>query len=158
MPIQFATPVQQVCYDRVNRFLTEALGERYETYEDIPSFSVNVGSAIAHIIILPWDDDKAVINTRAYVVEGANITPELLRFLLTSNDLVPFGGFGLDEDDGIFFEHNILGVNFDRDELLSSVTAVVRAADTYDDEIVEKYGGKRALDTLRGAKEAAGVA
>jgi len=44
------------------------------------------------------------------------------------------------------FEHSLVGTACDRVALNHSVTTVIRIADTYDDEIVARWGGKRALD------------
>ena len=44
------------------------------------------------------------------------------------------------------FEHSLVGESCDRLELNHSVTTVIRIADNYDDEIVVRWGGQRALD------------
>jgi hypothetical protein len=57
-----------------------------------------------------------------------------------------FGAFGVDKDGDIIFEHTIVGSTIDKEELKSSVKAVLSVADHYDDDIVSRWGGKRALD------------
>jgi T3SS (YopN, CesT) and YbjN peptide-binding chaperone 1 len=59
-----------------------------------------------------------------------------------------FGAFALDPDNDVVFTHTIIGGGdtLDPEELRSSVEAVVRCADDYDDQIVERFGGKRAQD------------
>ena len=44
------------------------------------------------------------------------------------------------------FEHNLIGSTCDKEELKTSVITVVKLADEYDDEIVARWGGQRALD------------
>jgi len=44
------------------------------------------------------------------------------------------------------FDHTIVGQSCDKDELRASVLTVVLCADRYDDEIVRRWGGERALD------------
>ncbi|HOD05119.1 MAG TPA: YbjN domain-containing protein, partial [Anaerolineaceae bacterium] len=91
-------------------------------------------------------EDDATITTRAYVVTGVELTPDLMHFLLRENDRMRFGAFGVDQDNDIFFEHTIVGSTCDMEELKSSVLAVVYTADQYDDQIIQKWGGQRAVD------------
>jgi len=69
-----------------------------------------------------------------------------MQFLLRKNDDMRFGAFGLDRDMDIFFEHTIVGSTCDKEELRATVMAVLQTADKYDDEIVAKWGGERAVD------------
>ena len=48
-----------------------------------------------------------------------------------------------------------MGSTCDKPELKTSVSSVVLIADEYDDLIVEKWGGERAIDRLREDDEAA---
>jgi len=56
---------------------------------------------------------------------------------------------GIDENGDIVFEHTIVGSTCDKKELESSVAAVLEVSDDYDDKIVERWGGKRALDRIQ---------
>jgi hypothetical protein len=104
------------------------------------------GSAVAQIAVYPWGDDDAVICTRSYVVRGPELRPDLLEHLLRENADMRFGAFGIDDDGDILFEHSICGSTCDLEELKASVVAVARTADRYDDDIVARWGGQRALD------------
>uniref|UniRef100_UPI0035C8ECDD T3SS (YopN, CesT) and YbjN peptide-binding chaperone 1 n=1 Tax=Okeania sp. SIO2F4 TaxID=2607790 RepID=UPI0035C8ECDD len=95
--------------------------------------------------VSPWGEDS-VINTCYTVVIGAELNPDLLEFLLRANSNMQFGGFSLDTDGNILFEHSIVGSICDQNELEVSVLAVLEVADDYDDKIVERWGGKRGLD------------
>jgi hypothetical protein len=57
-----------------------------------------------------------------------------------------FGAFGLDDDDDVFFEHAIVGTPIHKESLRASVKAVLVTADKHDDEIKERFGGRRAMD------------
>ncbi len=82
------------------------------------------------------------------MVVGAEIRPDLLRYLLEENVKMIFGAFGISSDNEILFEHSIVGSTCDRKELEASVKAVMDISDDYDDKIVERWGGKRALDRI----------
>lgn len=146
--IIFGNKIQKMCYGKIKPWIEELFGEIVIIDDHIPLFSIPFHSAIAHVIINPWYDD-AVITTRAYVVSGANLAPDLLFFLLRKNVSMRFGAFGIDEDGEIVFEHNIVGSTCDKEELSASIIEVMRMADEYDDEIMIKWGGKRAIDIAK---------
>jgi hypothetical protein len=108
-----------------------------------------MGSALVEVFVFPWGTDEAIINTRSYVVTGTELTPDLMRFLLRENSNMRFGAFGIDDNGDVLFEHTIVGSTCDKIELESSVNAVLEIADDYDDKIVERWGGMRALDRIR---------
>lgn len=147
--MEFETEAQRECYDTVAPWITELFSGSVLRNPDKPLLGIIRGSAFAQVGVFPWGDDDAIITTRSYVVTGAELTPELMQFLLQENGGMHFGAFGLDDDRDIFFEHSIVGSTCDRKELESSVIAVLKTADHYDDQIVARWGGKRALDQIR---------
>jgi hypothetical protein len=153
MAMEFLSEAQKACYGRVREMLEQVFGDDVVPREDVPVFGLHMGSALAESVVYPWAEDDAVITTRAYVVRGTTVTPELMRYLLEENDKLRFGGFGLDEDGDIFFQHAIVGSTADPEELRASLLAVVITADEYDDKIIERYGGQSALDFIKEALE-----
>jgi hypothetical protein len=109
-------------------------------------FILTEGSAIIQIIVRPWYDNDSVVDIFSYVVEGANITPDLTNFLLRKNATLHFGAFGLTFDNSIVFTHSLAGANLDLNELKSALMMVATISDYYDDEIVKIAGGKRGID------------
>jgi len=146
--MEFRSAAQKACYEKIVPWMKELFGEFVMLRNDAPAMAVVIGSAIAQVGVIPWGNDDATINTRAYVVTGAEATPELMHYLLRETDNMRFGGFGLDSDDDVFFEHAIVGSTCDKPELKASVMAVVVTADQYDDKIVARWGGQRALDRM----------
>ncbi|MCS6860786.1 MAG: YbjN domain-containing protein [Abditibacteriales bacterium] len=146
--MEFETQAQRACYEKVLPWMKELFGEFAIARDDIPAIGVFVGSAVAQVVVYPWGDDDAVLCTRAYVVTGAELTPDLMYFLLRENADMRFGAFGVDSDDDIFFEHTIVGSTCDKNELKASVMTVVMIADHYDDQIVARWGGQRALERM----------
>jgi hypothetical protein len=80
------------------------------------------------------------------VVTKVELTPDLMKYLLRCNYDMTLGAFGIDDAGDIFFEHTILGSSCDKSELRASVGAIAFVADKYDDEIVGRWGGERAVD------------
>jgi len=144
--MEFQTEGQKQTYEKVAGMVKELFGTFAAPRDDIPAFSINYGSAYIITQVFPWGDNDASITTRSYVVTGAELTQELLLFLLQENDKMRFGAFGVDKDLDIFFEHTIVGSTCDLDELKASVLAVVYTADQYDDQITSRWGGQRASD------------
>jgi hypothetical protein len=147
--MEFQTEAQRACYDQVAVWMRELFGKFPCARPDFPGLGLFMNSALVEVLIHPWEDNDAIINTRSFVVKGATITPELMQFLLRENARMNFGAFGLDEQDNILFEHSIVGSTCDKKELEASVKAVLEIADQYDDPIVQKWGGQRALDQLQ---------
>lgn len=109
-------------------------------------FTITKGSAQVLIIVHEFTATETAIECIAQVVTGANITPELMTFLLRKNVELHFGAFGMLFDNTITFSHCITGINMDEDEFVNTLKAVAVIADYYDDKIVEIAGGKRAQD------------
>lgn len=146
--MNFQTKAQQDCYDKIAVWMQESFGKFPCARPDFPGLGLFMNSALVEVLVYPWGEDDAIINTRSYVVTEAELTPDLLRFLLQENIGMRFGAFGIDEAGDILFEHTIVGSTCDKKELESSVKAVLEVADEYDDYIVDKWGGKRALDRI----------
>ncbi|MGP1384187.1 MAG: T3SS (YopN, CesT) and YbjN peptide-binding chaperone 1 [Thainema sp.] len=144
--MKFETAAQQVCYEQIVPWMNELFGETLLILDDEPVFINNFGSAVASTKIIPWGDEESLIVTRAYVVTNIDITPDLTYYLLRENDGIYFGRFALDSENDIVFEHSLVGSTCDKKELQNSVMSVIEFADAYDDEIVVRWGGQRALD------------
>jgi hypothetical protein len=147
--MEFETEAQKACFEKVAPWITDLFGGSVLRNPDRPVLGVVEGSAFAQIGVFPWGAEDATITTRAWVVTHAELGEELLLFLLRENGGMHFGAFGLDDEGDIFFEHSIVGSTCDRKELESSVVAVLRTADEYDDRIVARWGGRRSLDQIR---------
>jgi len=147
--MEFETEAQKECYEKVAPWVKELFGGSVLRKPDRPILGVMHGSAFAQVGVFPWGEDDAIITTRSYVVTGVKLKPELMKFLLQENAGMRFGAFALDDDGDIIFEHSIVGSTCDQRELEESVIAVARTADEYDDQIVSRWGGERALDQIR---------
>ncbi len=143
--MKFDSTPQQECYQKIAAWMDDLFADIPWEELDEPGFGLFMGSAWVEIRILPWEDDT-IVNTRSYVVSDASLDVDLLKFLLHKNAEMTFGAFSLDGDGCIRFEHTIVGSTCDPEELEASAIAVLEIADEYDDWIVERWGGKRALD------------
>lgn len=148
----FKTKTQRKVYEKVGRYLKEALGETFDPVAGTPAYRGLSGSAIVAAIVYPWGDDDAVVNVRSCcVMDLDELPPDLLEYLLRENFKFRFGGFSIDNDGDINFEHTIVGSTLDKNELVASIRAVSVTADKYDDEIVRRWGGMTGLQKNIGA-------
>lgn len=112
------------------------------------TFTIARGSSQVMIVVRPFTDTESCVECISNVVTSANVTPDLMRFLLRKNSELHFGAFGLLFDDTITFSHSLPGANLDPNELKTAVDSVAIISDYYDDIIVELAGGKRASDII----------
>ncbi len=147
--MEFKTEPQKNIYEKITPWIKEIFGTFVVVREDTPAFVITVGTAMAQVGVFPWGEDDATLTTRSYVVTGAELVPDLMEFLLHENDRMRFGAFGIDDDKDIFFEHTIVGSTCDKEELKSSVLAVILTADQYDEKITSRWGGQSARDRMR---------
>lgn len=134
-------------YDQVRDYLDE-LFENVANDETSGHFYVQYGSTVLEIGIETYGPEEVLVTIIAYCVQGAQVDDELSEALLALNHTLPVGAFSLVESD-IFFSASLFGHNIDSKNLLSVIGAVANIADEYDDIIVAKYGGDRALDRIR---------
>jgi hypothetical protein len=128
----------------VRSYLSKLFKKNYQEMDG--RFILTEGSAVIQIVIRPWYDNDAVVDMFSYVVEGANISPEITNFLLRKNATLHFGAFGLTFDNTIMFSYSLAGMNLDLNELKAALKMVAAISDFYDDEIVKIAGGKRGID------------
>jgi hypothetical protein len=145
----FQTDAQRKTHADVSKWMQELFGEAVQEIPDRPAFIVPLGSSLTQVVVLPWGSDDALIRGIAWVVQGAEVTEDLLLHLLRMNNKFRFGAFGLDDDDDIFFSYSIVGSTADKEEVKALAMAVASTADGEDDEIVRRWGGMTAIDKLK---------
>lgn len=148
MPVEFDSSAQQSTYEMVATWMGELYGDEVQLLDTPPGFVVHVGSAVVKVTVTPWGEEDALIETGAMVVRDTAMTEGLMRYLLLENHSRLFGAFSIDQENRIFFQHNLVGSSCQKNELESSVVSVAQTADYYDDLIVEQFGGLRAVDEL----------
>ena len=110
------------------------------------SYALSYGSSSVGVVVRRYTETDTMVEIMAQVVSGAEITPELLKWLRRKNAELHFGAFGLLFDDTIIYTYSLPGSKLDASELEAAVTSVAVIADHYDDEIVKMAGGKRTSD------------
>jgi hypothetical protein len=155
--MEFKSEAHKQSYDQARDYLHALFGEVNVTQMG-DTFALQEGSTFVYVRTFPIGAEKAGVEVFSYVVIDVTVTEELMRYLLTYNLRLMFGGFGLSIDEGgkgaVVLTHTILGGGMDRAEFYASVSAIARVADDLDDQIVAAFGGKTALDKLTTVKHA----
>jgi hypothetical protein len=144
--LTFEHDTQKGIYEKVGQYVKELFGEFAITRTDFPAYFVRMGSATVNAAVLAWGTDDAIVNVRSWVVTGAEKNPAMYEYLLRENEGMRFGAFCINDKGDIIFEHTIVGSQCSKEELRASIMAVISTADKYDDEIMSRWGGKRASD------------
>ena len=147
--MNFDSDAQRDVYQKVREWMKELFGMFVTELPDIPAFGFQQGDTLAQIAVVPWANDDATITVRSWVIHDVEVTADLMHFLLRENDTFRFGGFGLDSEEDVFFEHTIVGSTCDPEELKASVLAVAGTSGRYAAKMVPQFGGMTSADKLR---------
>jgi hypothetical protein len=146
-PRQFHTECQEEVYRQVKSYLDELVDEHFDDAEHC-DFYLKYGSTVLEISIHPYQEDDAVIEILAFVVQGVEPSFEMMQELLRLNSEVVLGAFSMVGRD-IFFSHSFLGRRLSPEQLIASLDIVANVSDEYDEQIVDAFGGETAIERLR---------
>lgn len=146
--MKFQNQAQKTCYDRVNKTLKKQFGEQAASIDGEPGWVIQMGSALAAVSVVGQDDGGAWVLVSARVATDCALDADLVYRLLKLNAALPFGAFALDDSDNVIVRQNVWGKEIEMEQVLGAVNSVLAAADTFDDDIVRQYGGRRGVDLL----------
>lgn len=148
---QSVTEAQSRAYAKCRDYLTRLFGE-VNVRETGEALALREGSTFVYVRAFPIGETHSGVEVFSYVATGVRITEELMRFLLEYNLKLTLGGFGLSSlDDGrgsVLLTHTILGESITKEQLYASVSSIAKVADDLDDQIVNRFGGRTAVDQL----------
>lgn len=124
------------------------LGELYGTYEKGPNFyRIRHQSTAVIISVFDWINNLVLVQVQALVLRDVEETGALYIAMGDINKQYFFGKLNyFSQDKSLVFEHFLLGDYLDKEELNSAVLSLAFIADKIDDELKEKFGGKRFVD------------
>lgn len=135
---------------KVQRILTEALGPvRVDADGDI---LLDFESAFGVVSVEDWGDGDTIVKVFSPMLRDVELTPEVFQWVSVEGQCKWFAharilrGKENPNVGTIFWEYDILGNYLDAEELLHVVRAVMRGSNTLDDELQQRFGGKKALD------------
>ena len=146
--MHFENDNQASTYEAVKVYLAELFDEDVYNEDETGHFYVRYGSTVLEISVDPYGPEEVMVMVMAYCVQGIELQEDLALGLLELNHTLPFGAFSLVGQD-IFFSYAVFGRDLKRQSLLNAIAVVANTSDDYDDKIVAKFGGERALDRIR---------
>ncbi len=130
---------------RVKRFLDE----RFGGFDHDPSWGYHggFGSARVFVDVLPVLEDSTAVRASSPVLSDVELSDDMALELLRLTAARPFGGYAyVPRRREVWFQHAILGDDLDRVELESAIEVVAETADSQDDLLAERFGGRRYAD------------
>src|SRR5687767_14132766 len=126
---QFHTQCQEEVYRQVKSYLDELVEEHFDDAQHC-DFYLKYGSTVLEISIEPFDEDDAVIEILAFVVQGVEPSTDLMRELLILNSELLICAFSMVGGD-VFFSHSLLGRRLRPEQLIASLDSVASISDEY---------------------------
>jgi hypothetical protein len=120
--------------------LTEHLGDNFEVDKD-GDLAIPSGSAVVYVSVIA---EPLLVRVFSPMVLNVPLSFELLTLLNSLNSKVPFGRF-LHTNDAVFLEHNVFPVGLTAAEIVIIINSIRAAADHFDHQIRERFGGDVAL-------------
>ncbi len=148
-PVAAEPPCVQALRSKTEQFLRQ-IASRYEVDGD--RYLVRHGSTCVWVQPMLWRDESSVLRIVAVVLTGVGKSGNegMFEDFSTMNDRLLFGKIYWTPDTegtgAIVVEHNLLGETLDLDELKHAVVGLAITADNIDDQLQQRYGGKRWVD------------
>ncbi len=141
---------------KVQRILTGPMGLKVMLESDRFRVNFNDSSTFVQIKVDEWGTDKdgeprTVISVAAPILREVKPTPELFEWAAREGSDRLFGHVEVHDfsEPGtvhLVFRHTLLGDFVDEPELATALYGVLSVADRWDDELQERFGGKRWTD------------
>ena len=141
---------------KVQRILTGPMGLKVMLHEDRFRLTFNDTSTHLTIWVREWgaDDEgepRTVVLVTAPILWGVPPTPALFEWVARHGGSRWFGHVEAHESDDtgkvdLIFSHTLLGDTLDQPELEAAMWGLLSVADSWDDELKGKFGGRRSSD------------
>lgn len=141
---------------KVQRILTGPMGLKVVLGAD--RFTVSFQDTSTHISIRvrEWGtnedgESRTVVLVTAPILWGVSPTPALFEWVAREGGSRWFGHVEVQDSDdagkvNLIFSHTLLGDTLDQPELEAAIWGLLTVADTWDDELKGKFGGRRSSD------------
>lgn len=129
---------------RLMMFLIEALVLHLDVEIEVDKdgdLAIPSGSAMVYVSVL---EEPFMVRVFSPMVMNVPLSYELLTLLNGLNSKLPFGRF-LHTNDVVFLEHGLIPSGLSVDEVVVVVNTIRAAADRFDHQIRERFGGDIAM-------------
>lgn len=140
----------EIVRSKVQDILTEHVGTIRLGREGV--FILERDSAVVFVRVKPLSEKDCVVKIYSPMLRDVSLTSEVFRWVAIEGQQRWFAHarVNVSDDDPekgeIGWEYDLLGNTIDPDELMRAVAAVALGADKYDDELRDRFGGRRWID------------
>jgi hypothetical protein len=143
---------------KVQRILTGPMNLRVMLGQDSFQIRFSDTSTSINIKVYDWGKDKdgeprTLVGVSSLILREVTPTPALYEWVAKASGTIWFGRIEVIDDAAnpgkvsLVLAHVLLGDYLDEKELSSVVWGILSSADQYDDQLKEKFGGKRWADS-----------
>jgi hypothetical protein len=143
---------------KVQRLLTGPMNLRIDLQGDTIGVRFTDSSTQIHIRILDWGKNKdgeprSLVRISAPLLRGVTPSPQLYEYLARETPRFYFGSIAVWDDEeekgklALTLGHTLLGDYLDEEELKAAMFGILGSADDLDDQLKQKFGGKRWVDS-----------
>jgi type III secretion system-like peptide-binding chaperone len=142
---------------KVQRILTGPMGLRIGMQGNTITVSFTDSSTRVNLSVQEWGTNKdgdpaSLVQLSCPILWEVDPTPTLYEWIARQGGNYYFGHVSAHDDSSapgklfLMMSHTLLGDYLDEDELSSALYAMLETADRLDDELKQKFGGKRLAD------------
>ena len=142
---------------KVQRILTGPMNLQVGVNKDTFSVRFNDASTSVQLRIQDWGkdsegDSRSLILITSLILRAAPVSPALFEWVARNGGTRWFGHIEVFDNSSVpgtvdlVMSHTLLGDYLDEKELGTAMWGVLGAADSWDDELQQKFGGKRWID------------
>jgi hypothetical protein len=141
---------------KVQRILTGPMGLRVTLAGDTFTVQFTDVSTAVNIRVQEWTKDKegdprSLVLIHSMILRGAKASPALFEWVARNGGSRWFGHIEVFDGEqpgtvNLIMSHTLLGDFLDEKELETGMWAVLGAADEWDDQLQQQFGGKRWAD------------
>jgi hypothetical protein len=142
---------------KVQRLLTGPMGLRIELQGNTVTVKFSDVSTRVNLTVQEWGTNKdgdpsSLVRITCPIVWEVDPSPSLYEWVAREGTTYLFGHVSAHDDSSspgkvfLMMGHTLLGDYLDEEELSSAMYAVMGTADKLDDELKQKFGGKRLAD------------
>ncbi len=142
---------------KVQRILTGPMGLRIGLQGNTITVTFTDVSTRVNVSVQDWGTDKngdpqSLVQLSSPILWEVDPTPALYEYIAREGGNYFFGHVSAHDDNSapgklfIHFSHTLLGDYLDEEELSAAMWGVLTTADKLDDELQQRFGGKRLSD------------
>jgi Putative bacterial sensory transduction regulator len=136
MAVEIEHEAQKELFTRIEGYLRQSFGELVDPAEQgRPGFWLMMGRIPLAVCAYPMAPTRQLWDITSFLGQEINVNEDVMKFLLTKNSSYRFGTLYLDDEEGIRFDHSLVGESTTKDSLALVQRLMSRTVDDIDDAL-----------------------